>query len=422
MTVEARPEALALGGVPLDTVLERLRRLEPAARACYVYDLDQLEQRARRFTDAFAPLGPLVAFALKANALPALLASLARVGLAADAASLGELTLAAAAGFDEKRRVFNGNGKTPEELEWVARHGVHSVNADSVEELDALERVSVARGARIRVALRVNPGIDAAGHRYVATGIAEAKFGVSPADALAAWGARARWPHLHLDGIHVHVGSQLLDSAPLEEAVGVALALRDEAAHRGAPLRLVNLGGGFGVDYAGQGTDFPIEDYAARVSRRCAPLGLDWVLEPGRWLVAPVGVLVSEVLWVKPRDGRRFVVLAAGMNDLIRPALYGARHRIEAVRPRPGPELPATVVGPLCESADTFADGIVLPPLKPGDLVAIRDVGAYGASMASNYNGRGRLAELTVAGGRLTRARAGETAEALSRAAADPID
>jgi diaminopimelate decarboxylase len=413
---------LRLGGVELAQVLGRLRRLEPAARACWVYDLDALGERARRLLAAFAEPGVTPAYALKANALPALLGPLAAAGLAADAVSLGELEFARAAGFPAGRRVLNGNGRTPEEAAWVAAHGVHSVNADHLGELDLLERAAAAAAARVRVALRVNPRIVTPGHPYVATGDEEAKFGIGADEALQAWQARARWPHLALDGLHVHIGSQLLDPAPLEEAARFALALADEAAGRGAPLSFVNLGGGYGIDYGGVG-EFPLERWAGFLGGIARGRALEWVVEPGRWLVGPVGVLVAEVLAVKRRDGRSFVVLAAGMNDLVRPALYGARHRIVPLRPRPGVPARATVVGPVCESADVFAEDVELPPLEPGDAVAILDAGAYGAAMASDYNGRGRLAELAASAGRLRRVRAGESAaELLARRRDDPLE
>jgi diaminopimelate decarboxylase len=411
-----------VGGVPLDHALAALRRIEPAARAFYIYDLDLLLARARRFLAAFAAFQPMVAYALKANALPALLEPLARMGLGADAASLGELEAAQAAGFAPGRRVLNGNGKSPEEIEWAAARGVHSVNADGIAELDALERAAQRQGAPLRVALRVNPGIATAGHPFVATGDADAKFGVTPAEALEAWSGRSRWPRLRLDGLHLHVGSQVLDPGPLREAAAFAIRLAAEAAGRGSPLGLLNLGGGLGVDYGVGGREFPLEGFASELAAVLDP-AMELVLEPGRWLVAPAGVLAAEVLWVKTRGRRRFVVLAAGMNDLLRPALYGARHRIEPVRPRPGPRTPAAVVGPLCESADVFDPEAPLPPLEPGDLVAVLDAGAYGASMASNYNGRGRLPELVASGGRLVRARAGEPPAALAgRRAADPLE
>jgi diaminopimelate decarboxylase len=424
----SRGEALAIGGVPLDRAFAALRTVEPQAHACWVYDLDALEARARRFRAAFEALAPLAALAIKSNALPALLERARAAGLGAEAGSLGELEIARAAGFGAGARVLNGNGRTREEAAWVVREGVHSVNADAVEELDLLEREAARSDGSLRVALRVNPGIDTPGHRYVATGGSDAKFGVSPAEALSAWRSRDRWPHLVLDGVHLHVGSQLLDPAPLDEAVGVALALVEESARRGAALALVNLGGGFGIDYSGAEAEFPLERYAAALAERARPLGLEWVLEPGRWITAPVGLLLCEVLRVKERRGsdavgaRRFVVLGAGMNDFIRPALYHAAHRIVPVRPREGAPEPATIVGPVCESADVFATGTPLPPLEPGDLVAILDAGAYGAAMASNYNGRGRLAELVMEGGRIRRARAAETAQdLLARRADDPL-
>ena len=430
MTAPARSApSLALGGVPLDRAFAALRRLDPAAHACWVYDLDALEARARRFRAAFAPLAPLAALALKSNALPALVERARAAGLGAEAGSLGELELARAAGFPAGARILNGNGRTPEEAEWVARQGVHSVNADSIEELDLLDRAAGAAGARVRVALRVNPGIETPGHRYVATGGQDAKFGVGAPEALDAWQGRARWPNLTLDGVHLHVGSQLVDASPLEAAAGAALALAEESARRGAPLTLVNLGGGMGVDYSGAGAEFPLEAHAARLAARVRGVRAEWVFEPGRWMTAPIGVLLAEVLWVKRRRGggggspRRFVVLGAGMNDLIRPALYHAAHRIVPVVPRAGAEESACVVGPVCESADVFAADVKLPPLEAGDLVAILDAGAYGAAMSSNYNGRGRLAELVVAGGRLTRARAAESPRDLAaRRTDDALD
>ena len=402
--------ALTAGGVPLDKALASLRKLEPEARAFWIYDLDAFEARARRFMTAFAPLAPLAALALKANALPALLERACAIGLGADAVSLGELELARAAGFPSARRVLNGNGRTEEEARWAAEQGVHSVNADAPAELDVLERAAAAAHRVLRVALRVNPRIATPNHPYVATGDHDSKFGMDDDEALAAWTGRARWPHLRVEGLHLHVGSQLVDLEPLEQTATFALDLAARAAAAGAPLAFINLGGGFGVDYEGAAHEFPLERWAERLASLAARAQLEWVLEPGRWLSAPVGMLVAEVLAVKTRGGRRFVVLAAGMNDLIRPALYGARHRVVAVAPRAGEPGVASVVGPVCESADVFDAEALLPPLEPGDLVALMDAGAYGASMASNYNGRGRLAELVVSGGKLTRARAGESA------------
>lgn len=419
--------ALSLGGVSLEAMHASLRRREPSARAFWAYDLGEFAARAARLRAAIAPLGAHAAYALKANGLPALARAAAAAGLDADAGSLGELALAERAGFGADRRTLSGNGRTPEEAAWVATRGVAVVSADHVGELDLLERSARDAGATMRVALRVNPGIFTPGHRHVATGHIEAKFGIGPEDALDAWAARARWPHLKLDGVHLHVGSQLLETPPLEAAARTALELARASAERGAPLTLVNLGGGFGVDYETGRDTFPLEEHAQRLARAVAGEPFEWRFEPGRWLVAPIGVLVAEVLWIKrrrePSGERRFVVLAAGMNDLLRPALYGARHRIVPVRPRGGPAEDATVVGPVCESGDTFATGVALPPLEAGDLVALLDAGAYGSAMSSTYNGRGRLAELVASGGEVRRARAGETPDdLLARATDDPLD
>jgi diaminopimelate decarboxylase len=416
---------LECGGLAVARIAEALRARDPDSAAFHLYDLDAVAARARRVRAAFAPLAPLVAYAMKANGLPALVARLGAEGLGADAGSRGELALASRAGVPASRIVLNGNGRTEGEAAWAAERGIHSVNADHVAELDLLDAAAARAGRPLRVALRVNPGIETPGHRYVATGHDDAKFGVSPHEALEAWAARARWPHLRLDGVHVHVGSQVLDASVLEAGAVAALELTAESARRGAPLGLVNLGGGFGFDYEGR-RELPLDVYAKTLIDRMANTevarGVEWVLEPGRWLVAPAGLLVARVLWVKRRDGRRFVVLGAGMNDFIRPALYQARHRIVPVTPRAGDAEPALVVGPVCESGDVFATGVTLPPLERGDWVALLDTGAYGAAMASNYNGRGRLAELVLEGGAVTVARAAETPEDVAaRAASEPL-
>lgn len=408
---------LSVGGVALDAALAALRRHDPSARAFWLYDLDEFRARAARLRTAFVAANVHVAYALKANGCGALVRAAFESGLDADAGSLGELELARACGFDAARLTLSGNGRTSEEAAWACRPGVSCVSADHVGELDLLNDAAASAGVTLRVALRVNPGIATPGHRYVSTGGHDAKFGVSAAEALAAWEGRSRWSRLQVDGLHLHVGSQLLETGPLEQAAQAARALTEASAARGAPLALVNLGGGFGIDYEGEGREFPVESWALRLAEHARASGLQWRLEPGRWLVAPVGTLVAEVLWEKRReeDGntRRFVVLAAGMNDLIRPALYGARHRVVPVRARAGATTPASVVGPVCESGDTFAESESLPPLERGDLVALLDAGAYGAAMSSQYNGRGRLAELVVERGGLRLVRRAEGPGAL---------
>jgi diaminopimelate decarboxylase len=386
----------------------------PGTRAFWLYDLDAIRARAEALKQHLNPLAPRLSYALKANGLPAIARVLHEAGYGADAGSLGELELARACGFEASARTLSGNGRTPEEAAWVARHGVEAVSADSFDELGLLERVMADAGARCRVVLRVNPGIVAGGHRGIETGHSATKFGMSARQAMEAWRARARWPHLELDGVHVHVGSQVAGAEPFVRAARVSLELVDACAQEGHALASVNLGGGFGVDYSGTGREPDFAGIASGVRFLPGATRVRWCFEPGRWLVARAGTLVAEVLWDKRRDDEdgehRFVVLAAGMNDLLRPALYGARHAIEPLSSRAGEPTACDVVGPVCESSDRFAAGVTLPPLGTGDLVAIRDVGAYGAVMSSNYNGRGRLAEVVSERGALRLARAAEGA------------
>jgi len=373
----------------------------PGTRAFWFYDLDAVRARATELKHHLKALSPRLSYALKANGLPAIARALHEEGLGADAGSVGELELALACGFPAGARTLSGNGRTPEEAAWVARHGVEAVSADSPGELDLLEREMARANVRTRVALRVNPGIVAGGHRGIETGHSATKFGMSARQALDAWRARARWPHLDLDGVHVHVGSQVADAAPYVAAARLSLELVATCEREGHGISSVNLGGGFAVPHAAGERGLAFSDIADGIRALPGAARARWCFEPGRWLVASAGTLVAEVLWDKRRDDdveqggeHRFVVLAAGMNDLLRPALYGAHHRIEPLAPREGLVTPADVVGPVCESSDRFAHALPLPRLATGDLVAIRDAGAYGAAMSSHYNGRPRLAEL----------------------------
>jgi diaminopimelate decarboxylase len=395
----------------------------PGTHAFWFYDLDAIRDRAAALKHHLKSLAPRLSYALKANGLPAIARTLHDCGFGADAGSLGELELARACGFPAGARTLSGNGRTSEEAAWVAHHGVEAVSADAPQELELLEREAARAGVRLRIALRVNPGIVAGGHRGIETGHSATKFGMSARQAVTAWRDRARWPHLELDGVHVHVGSQVAGAEPFVAAARVSLELVAACAREGHALASVNLGGGFAVDYSGApaeggsgrepGREPDLAAIAAGIRALPGAARVRWCFEPGRWLVAHAGTLVAEVLWDKRRDDddgeHRFVVLAAGMNDLLRPALYGARHVIQPLSQRAGALTPADVVGPVCETSDRFAQAVPLPPLEPGDLVAIRDAGAYGAVMSSGYNGRGRLAEVVHERGVLRLARAAES-------------
>jgi diaminopimelate decarboxylase len=397
----------------------------PGSRAFWLYDLDAVRARAETLKQYLKDLSPRLSYALKANGLPAIARTLREAGLGADAGSLGELELALACGYPAGSRTLSGNGRTPEEAAWVARHGVEAVSADLPDELSLLEREANRAGVRVRTALRVNPGIVAGGHRHIETGHSATKFGMSARQAMDAWRGHARWPHLELTGVHLHVGSQVADVRPFVEAARAALELVAACEREGHAIASVNLGGGFAVDYAGDGRALDLHALAEGIRALPGAARIAWCFEPGRWLVAAAGTLVAEVLWDKRRDDEdgehRFVVLAAGMNDLLRPALYGARHVIQPLSPREGSVTPADVVGPVCESSDRFAGAVPLPPLETGDLVAIRDVGAYGAVMSSRYNGRGRLAELVVEHGELRVVREPEPIEQAARTGPAPL-
>jgi diaminopimelate decarboxylase len=405
---------LSAAGVALEDLLARLG-------STWVYDGERIDAAARALVAAFPPPRAGVRYAIKANSNPAVLARVRGHGLGAEVASGGEMALALAAGFAPSALVLNGNGKTDAELAAAVAAGIALVSADNPSELDRLERAAARAGRTQRALLRVNPDVDAHTHPYIATGLAETKFGMTPLEALAACARTRDWPHLVLAGLHVHIGSQILDLHPLEDALEETLQIVDAGRAAGAPLEVLDLGGGFGIDYAGDGAAFPLAAWGSAVCAAAAARGLDALVEPGRFVVGDAGALVARVLDVKRAPSRTFVVLEVAMNDLLRPALYEAHHRIVPLRePAPGAEpLVADVVGPVCESGDTFARARALAPVAPGDGVAILDAGAYGYAMSSNYNGRPRLPEVLVEGGRARLVRRGEGLADLDRLACD---
>ena len=401
--------ALHAEGVPLEALAEAV------GTPAYVYSSATLTRHYRLLADAVAAhpaaLGQaLIAFAVKANSNLSVLATLARLGCGADTVSEGEIRRALRAGIPASRIVFSGVGKTDAELTFAIEAGVRQINIESAVELDRLieissslkERATASRTtAPPEIAIRVNPKIGAGGHARITTGGATDKFGV-PADEAHALYARASLsPHVTPVGLACHIGSQITTLEPLEAAFRALRAMTLELRAAGLSVTRLDLGGGLGVPYHGQ-SDLPsIEAYVAMAARVLDGLEVEAAFEPGRLLAANAGVLLSRVIQVNERgDGRRFLVLDAGMNDLMRPALYDAFHDLVPVRPREGQPRPYDLVGPICESTDIFARDRMLPPMQAGDLVAFMGAGAYGAVLASEYNSRPLVPELLVAGDR----------------------
>jgi diaminopimelate decarboxylase len=384
----------------------------------YCYASAVLEDRYRKFAGAFAGNKATVCFALKANPCLAVVKTFAALGAGADVVSGGELLVALAAGIDPGRIVFSGVGKTRAEMAAALQSGIGQFNVESEAELRVLAEVAAARRTRAPVAIRVNPDVDALTHEKISTGRATDKFGIDIARARDVYALARSLKSLEVVGVAVHIGSQILDLAPCRAAFARIAALAQEL---GGIARL-DLGGGLGVAYDGGAAPTPAE-YAAAVREATAGFNGELVFEPGRYLTAEAGVLVASVLYVKEAGAKRFMIVDAAMNDLIRPALYEAHHGIvPVVEVAVGATLTeADVVGPVCESSDVLGFARPLPPLAEGDLVAVTSAGAYGAAMASEYNSRPLVPEVMVRGGDYAVVRARPSREAmLAREALPP--
>lgn len=343
----------------------------------------------------------LIAFAVKANSNLSVLATLAKLGCGADTVSEGEIRRALAAGVPGERIIFSGVGKTDAELAFAIDIGVRQINVESSAELDRLIAVAADKGAAPAIAIRVNPKIGAGGHAKITTGGAGDKFGVPVEEAMALYARASASPHVTPVGLACHIGSQITDLAPLEAAFRVLRRMTEDLRAQGHSITRLDLGGGLGVPYYGETATPSPADYVTMAARVLDGLNVEAAFEPGRLMAANAGVLLSRVIQVNERtDGRRFLVLDAAMNDLMRPALYDAFHDLKPVRPVEGEALPHDVVGPVCETGDTFARDRDLPPLKAGDLVVFMSAGAYGAVMSGEYNTRPLAAEVLIDGDR----------------------
>ena len=385
--------ALFCDRVPLSRIVET------EGTPLYVYSAATIAERYRAIDEAFGSYPHTLHYALKANSTLAIVRLLRSLGSGVDANSGGEIDVALRAGFIPPQIVFTGVGKTEAELVQAIDLGVKTINAESDGELERIDRLARMRQTRARVALRVNPDIDARSHPHISTGLKINKFGIAMDNAREIGRRFARAEGVEIVGLHSHVGSQIVDLDPLRRAAGALVTLARELGDDGIAIEHLDVGGGLGVSYDGAAVP-TARAYADALLPIVRESGLAIVLEPGRHIVAPAGALLSRVVDVKERAGSvLFVVLDAGMTELIRPMLYNAFHRIEPVVERSGPEVTCDIVGPLCESSDTLGKQRRLPRPQVGDLFAILDTGAYGSVMASNYNRRPMPAEVLVENG-----------------------
>jgi diaminopimelate decarboxylase len=367
----------------------------------YCYSTATLARHYRLFDEALTGMDHLVCYAMKAASNQAILRTLAALGAGMDVVSGGEYARAIAAGVPGERIVFSGVGKTREEMRVALIGGIRQFNVESEPEMRVLSEVAASLGKVAPITIRVNPDVDAKTHAKIATGKSENKFGIPIARARAVYAEAARLPGIEVVGIDVHIGSQLTDLEPFRLAYRKVADLTGVLRADGHDIRRLDLGGGLGIPYTRSNEAPPLPmDYGAMIREELGHLGCEIEIEPGRLIVGNAGVLVSAVIYVKEGEGRDFLILDAAMNDLIRPAMYDAHHDIvPVIEPAPGSEQrPYDVVGPVCESGDTFARARQLPPLAAGDLVAFRSAGAYGAVMASEYNTRPLIPEVLVNG------------------------
>lgn len=392
--MEYREQTLYLEGVALADIARR------EGTPAYVYSRAQILENFRAYEEAFGNAPHRVCYAVKANGNLAILKLLSEAGGGFDIVSGGELYRVLQAGADPASVIFSGVGKTAQELDYALEHGIRSFNCESEPELALLDSLAARRGGQARVALRVNPDVDASTHPYISTGLRKHKFGIDITEAEAVYERAKALQSLTLEGVSCHIGSQILDIAPMLEVFDKMVALVQRLRGQGLPIRTLDLGGGLGVPYK-PGENAPdIGDYVQAMCERVKGHDLEILIEPGRSIVAQAGVLLTRVLYRKANGDRQFVIVDAGMNDLIRPALYHSHHEIIPLRQNHAGTITADVVGPVCESGDFLARGREIANVMPGDLLAVCTAGAYAFVAASNYNARPRPPEILVEGAR----------------------
>lgn len=379
--------------VPLSRIAKEL------GTPCYVYSYGTLVRHFRAFDQAFQDVPHIIAFAMKANSNLAILRLMAREGGGADIVSGGELYRALKAGIPANKMVFAGVGKNRDEIRQALDADVLMFNVESSAELRAIDDVAAEMKRKARVALRINPDIDPKTHPYISTGLKKSKFGISAERALEEFKLAASLTHIDVVGVHAHIGSQLTEVTPFVDSLKKVLSLIEILKTHGANIRYLNIGGGLGITYSDETPPLPRE-LATAVSPLLRDLKCVMIMEPGRVIVGNAGVLLTRVLYTKDGEAKKFVIVDAAMNDLIRPSLYGAYHDIKPVRETPSSKTETVdVVGPVCESGDFLAKDRAMPESRPGDLLAVMSAGAYGFVMSSNYNSRPRIPEVLVKDG-----------------------
>lgn len=363
----------------------------------YLYSHRTLLNHYRAYDTAFSFIPHIIAYAVKANANLSILKLFAREGSGADIVSAGELYKALKAGVSPERIVFAGVGKSPQEIEYALNSGILMFNVESEQELKRINEVAGKIHRKARIALRVNPDVDPKTHPYISTGLKKSKFGIWIGRALENYKLASRLKNIAVAGLHMHIGSQLTDVSPYVAALQRLIPLVEQLKSHGIGIRYLNIGGGLGITYVDETPPHPV-DLAQAVAPLIKELGVTLILEPGRALVGNAGILVTKVLYLKESEGKRFVIVDAGMNDLIRPSLYGAYHQIQPVIRRSRKTVVADVVGPICESADFLAKDRKIPDCSSDELLAVMSAGAYGFAMSSNYNARPRVPEVMVKG------------------------
>jgi diaminopimelate decarboxylase len=399
-----------------DTPLAKIA--EAVGTPVYVYSRGELERAYRAFDQALTGVDHLICYSVKANSSLGILNVLARMGAGADIVSGGELFRWRKAGGDPGKVVFSGVGKTEDEMKEALAAGILAFNVESEEELVALDRVARAAGTRAPVSLRINPDVDAETHPYISTGLAKNKFGIPATAAREQFRLAATLGGIEVVGVDCHIGSQLTKTAPFTDAIARLVELILDLDKAGIRIRLLDIGGGLGIDYGKDGDAPPPSpgEYGDAVKRALAPilpLGIKLLCEPGRVIVGRAGMLVTKVLYRKRNEAKHFTIVDAAFNDLLRPALYGAHHPMQPVAQTDRPGVVTDVVGPICETGDFLARDRELPAMEPGDLLAVGAAGAYGFVMSSNYNTRPRAAEVLVSGDRFQVIRARETLDQL---------